>query len=436
MVFGSLIGLVQTLGIFSLLSTPWPSDFRHFLAAMSIFAADFDAFTIGCAFGDFSPVVHFASTCFFFPYVILALCIFYPVSRLFAKRFVWTPENTKNVMGAWCQIAFTSMCGVGSSAFVLVEHPMGSSSVVRYTELLTSSSEYVGVAILGSSVLALALTFFCICMYALVRAPKKAAEGDTRFLQSCRFLLVRFRVDVWWWGLHMMARSLLISLCPTIATGEPRFQMIMICIIISASVLATSRFRPWRAPSLNGVDISICFVLMMLVLTATAFVDKATGSWADFYSTLLYVLTAVAFCIMLFMVFLSATAVFRRGPIGTIYDVAPCQTFPDPARLAMSISQLSEEAALRPVEKITEALQEMQVYDLWLLSKSLSIMLETGILSQEKPRNWRQMSVRTSSFTKEIVKERKENPVAEEPDSGNTNLGKETGEPDPEESTI
>jgi hypothetical protein len=175
---------------------------------------------------------------------------------------------------------------------------------------------------------------------------------------------------------------------------------------------------------------------MMLVLTATAFVDKATGSWADFYSTLLYVLTAVAFCIMLFMVFLSATAVFRRGPIGTIYDVAPCQTFPDPARLAMSISQLSEEAALRPVEKITEALQEMQVYDLWLLSKSLSIMLETGILSQEKPRNWRQMSVRTSSFTKEIVKERKENPVAEEPDSGNTNLGKETGEPEPEETSI
>jgi len=175
----------------------------------------------------------------------------------------------------------------------------------------------------------------------------------------------------------------------------------------------------------------------MLVLTATAFVDKATGSWADFYSALLYVLTAVAFCIMLFMVCLSASAVFRRGPIGTIYDVAPCQTFPDPARLARSISQLSEEAALRPLEKITEALREMQVYDLWLLSKSLSILLETGILAQEqKPLNWRQMSVRTSSFTKETAKEREENPVAEEPDSGNTNLDKETGEPDPEECNI
>jgi len=397
LIFGALLSLVQTLGIFALLSTPWPDGFRELLEAMSIFTADFDILNIGCAFGDASHVLHYAVSMLWFPFCIITLLIFSVVSKVFPQKYKWTKYNTLNVIGAFCQVCFTSMCGVGNSAFIVYEHPMGDWSVMRYPDILTSSGTYAGVVVVGVLMLILAMTYYVVCATVLVMAPAKAAAANSQFLQACRFLLIRFRVDVWYWGLINMARALLISLCPIIGTGEPRFQMLLIALILSISMLLIARYRPWRAPSLNLVDISVCFVLMLLVLTATAFIGEATGGWLDFYEALLWIETMFAFFLLAVMAGLTIQALVKNGAFGTIQDIVTCQKVPDSHALAKSIAGMSAEAAIRTEPQIAAALAEMQVFDMWALANALSIMQESSILKADKHATRRQMSVRLSN---------------------------------------
>jgi len=413
MVSGNIFSLLQTLGIFSLLSTPWPNGFREFLDAMTLFTADFDTLSIGCAFGDTSTVFHYVVSFAFFPLMVVVLLLGSIISKALPEKYKWTGPNTINVVGAFLQACFLSICGAGTAAFTLYEHPMGDWGVRRYPDIVTSDGKYSGIAIFGSLMCFMALTFFIVSIFLVVKAPSKAATADATFLQACRFLLIRFRVDVWHWGLHLMVRAMLLSLCPVFGVGDPRFQMLLICVVFSISMLLTARHRPWRAPSLNLVDIAICLVLMMLVLTATAFVGTATGNWVDVYKAFLWLETIAAFCILAVMVGLTALSVVRNGPFGTIHDVMcqQCQKTPNPTALAGAISRMSTEAQIRTEAEIAQALSQMQVADLWAIMNAMTIMKETSILKDDKTAGRRQMSVRVSPAAEPKVESEKPNDV-------------------------
>lgn len=82
---------------------------------------------------------------------------------------------------------------------------------------------------------------------------KNGLKHPTR-LAAIRFLIFRFRPNVWWFGLILLARGPLLSLPGVIATNMPSLRLTLMLGILLASGGLQLWFLPWKAPILNLVD--------------------------------------------------------------------------------------------------------------------------------------------------------------------------------------
>jgi hypothetical protein len=55
------------------------------------------------------------------------------------------------------------------------------------------------------------LSFFVFCFMKVWALPVKMREGDTEFLSANTFLFRFFRAEVYWYGLALMLRSLMLA---------------------------------------------------------------------------------------------------------------------------------------------------------------------------------------------------------------------------------
>merc|ERR1719478_1072790 len=128
-----------------------------------------------------------------------------------------------------------------------------------------------------------------MCVVLSWYAPKLITAGAKNFIVASRFLFLRFRPDVWWWGSVILLRNLFLALSPIISPDHPRVQLLIIISILLFATLLQARFWPWRAALLNSLDASTCFILSLLLLTSTAFLEKETGD-DDSWQTILFIL--------------------------------------------------------------------------------------------------------------------------------------------------
>ena len=73
-------------------------------------------------------------------------------------------------------------------------------------------------------------------------------------LAAIRFLIFRFRPNVWWFGLVLLARGPLLSLPGVVATNMPSLRLTLMLGILLVSGGLQLWFLPWKAPILNLVD--------------------------------------------------------------------------------------------------------------------------------------------------------------------------------------
>ena len=75
-------------------------------------------------------------------------------------------------------------------------------------------------------------------------------------LAAIRFLIFRFRPNVWWFGLVLLARGPLLALPGVLATNMPSLRLTLMLGILLASGGLQLWYLPWKAPILNLVDAS------------------------------------------------------------------------------------------------------------------------------------------------------------------------------------
>ena len=75
------------------------------------------------------------------------------------------------------------------------------------------------------------LGFLALCTYAVVVAPNWSSTGQHAKVRSFRFLLFRFRLDSWWFGVLLLARGPLMSLPIALATDYPPVQVMSIILV-------------------------------------------------------------------------------------------------------------------------------------------------------------------------------------------------------------
>ena len=122
----------------------------------------------------------------------------------------------------------------------------------------------------GVCVVILSVSFFAFACYAAYQAPKWSGKprrlkkdglqvligGTVGRLAAIRFLIFRFRPNVWWFGLVLLARGPLLSLPGVLATNMPSLRLTLMLGILLASGGLQLWYLPWKAPILNLVDVS------------------------------------------------------------------------------------------------------------------------------------------------------------------------------------
>ena len=66
------------------------------------------------------------------------------------------------------------------------------------------------------------------------QVPSWSAQRKDHRVAAVRFLIFRFRLDAWWFGVPLLLRGPLISLPVVLATDHPSIQVVSIAMILTS----------------------------------------------------------------------------------------------------------------------------------------------------------------------------------------------------------
>jgi hypothetical protein len=106
-----------------------------------------------------------------------------------------------------------------------------------------------------------------ICV-ATFTAPEKNA--DTKFVNRTRFLLARWRPDLYYYGCVVITRNLIIALAGVFFRGQREQMVFVLCVIICYFTI-TGICQPWRVMRVNWYDISTGVMLALVGVFSIVF---------------------------------------------------------------------------------------------------------------------------------------------------------------------
>jgi hypothetical protein len=175
------------------------------------------------------------------------------------------------------QAFFITFAFLSLQLFMCYEHPNGKTSLRFSPEIECQSaaweSELAEAILMLIPVCGLAVAGL---IFATAVAPKFFQNKG--FQRRWKFLLIKWRPDVWWWGPVILVRSLLLCLTHTFSQEGER-QLFWISAILIVYAAATAVFRPWRYWSANVMDLEISGTLIVFIALGTNFV--ARSGWLD-----------------------------------------------------------------------------------------------------------------------------------------------------------
>ena len=71
------------------------------------------------------------------------------------------------------------------------------------------------------------------------KVPRWSAKRQDHFVACARFLVFRFRLDSWWFGVPLLVQGPLINLPVVMATDFPPIQVVVIAMVL------TTGMAPW-----------------------------------------------------------------------------------------------------------------------------------------------------------------------------------------------
>jgi len=162
---------------------------------------------------------------------------------------------------------FIGITGQCISLFQCYPHPLPNKarSLRAYSSVLCDSDEWLnmlGVGIAGFMVFCVgSLAIFC---WVLVVAPSRF--HSTVFQRRWKFLLIKFQPSIWWWGLVILFKGLLLNFT-TVLFDSGILQIWWLVLLVVVYQCGALSLVPWRSFSANLLDISMhCFLLFAIGL--------------------------------------------------------------------------------------------------------------------------------------------------------------------------
>lgn len=184
---------------------------------------------------------------------------------------------TKNTAGHFIQVGFSTMSALALQPLMCYTHPNGLQSLLKHPGVLCGSGEHSMMLLAGILLLTCGvISFLAMCSWAVCKLPRWSTSNFDA-VKSVAFLFARFRMDRWWFGVPLLLRGPLLSLCVVAATDFPPAQTTGGIFIIAAFLLLQVMAWPWKLPLLNILDTWVSVILLMLI----SITPKAESSAAE-----------------------------------------------------------------------------------------------------------------------------------------------------------
>eukprot|EP00434_Breviolum_minutum_P002789 symbB.v1.2.002451.t1/scaffold99.1/size346285/7 len=372
---GMMINMLQTLGIIGGMTVDWPVTLGNILGVLQIFAFDIDGLGFACISGS-NAVIRYVTTVVFFPCGLVWLCSCGFISRL-TSNWRWDRVKLNSTMGQFLQVGFSTMSSTALVPLICYSHPNGQQSNLKNPNIFCGSEDHTLMVIFGVLLLVFGVCgFLSVCAWLAYRCPHYSNTGRYDLVQSSKFLLGRFRLDVWWYGVPLLVRGPLLALTVVIAPDTPALQ-VLFCQIILLSYMSLQLYHwPWKAPILNVVDFLSCFLITFLVVVTGFYIPAVTGDLESTFATLSTIVLGLLFAVVGLMVALAVLALFYRAAIGSQKELAIMTAGKTPPPSAVSDDLFDSLQRLNPSTKedIHEQLEILDVYDLKCLIAALTVL--------------------------------------------------------------
>jgi len=156
--------------------------------------------------------------------------------------------------------------------FECTENPAAEPTLAKYKDVVCWSDEHnAAMPAMAIGLVLYVVGFYLTFLYSAWIAPSKWM--DVEFRQMWKFMLTRWRPDVWFWGCVVMTRNLLVAFAGVISS-EPRVQLVYVVCVVVIVFSATAFQQPWRAPMLNYYDVASSIVLVFIGIFGLIFVSS------------------------------------------------------------------------------------------------------------------------------------------------------------------
>jgi uncharacterized membrane protein len=281
--FGIMALFMQMLGMMTGFNVSWPFKFDVLFGIANIFLLDLESLGIGCIVGnDFVPQYYVSLLLPVFIMVIMVIVV--PVSSVTpavsGRGTKVSVDAGLNFLGMVYSALYISLVKIVTSYFECVPNHDAADTLMKYKQVECYSSEHnVGIPMMALGMIFYVVGFFCLCLYLNVIAPTKFK--DARFRNQCKFLVNRWRVDVWYWGTVYMVRNLCLALVAVVSSTAID-QFIIMGVVMVAFLTLSSAYMPWKDERLAQFDNAVSLVIAFAICCGIGFMHLLTVK--EFYS--------------------------------------------------------------------------------------------------------------------------------------------------------
>lgn len=356
-----MVSFFQNLGVMNSVRMDWPPFLSNLMAWASVFL-DLEGYGAACIAGTEAWQYGLQISLVYF--VALMLPAAWVLSNIFLKNcgLAWNPLKTISVLGTILQLGFTTLAALSRVPFVCYRHPTGQYSMAKHSNVLCGESPHMEG--LGISLMVVLMLFLSACFYAAAKAPGWSAK-----LPAIRFLIFRFRPQVWWFGLVLLVRGGVLPLCGVVTPDMPRFSLAMMGSILLTYLGVQTWLQPWKAPILNLVDSLSTGIFVLLLLVCLGLQDGGGGVEKETFGICATFLSLSILGILLLMLCICVWSLFQRQAIGShsdlVLNLGKSSTSEKVFGKFIEISHLlSEGAAGGQEHEWVRSLDNLNVYDL------------------------------------------------------------------------
>mmetsp|Transcript_115386 Transcript_115386/g.337379 ORF Transcript_115386/g.337379 Transcript_115386/m.337379 type:complete len:1110 (+) Transcript_115386:55-3384(+) len=205
-------------------------------------------------------------------------------SQLVGCRYPSLKMQLNRTMEGFLSILLVFFAAITGSAFTVFKcgiNPNGTYSMLMDRGITCYEGDWNGMAVVGAwAVLVWCLGLGALFARAVWRAPKYLHDDTVQ--RWWRFLFIRYRPDVHWWGLVFVCKNFLLNLGSTLiisAIGQIYWIIASLLLYTYLSVF----FRPWRHLLNCSYDVwvNLCLLFTCLVVIWSSVEPSLDADWGD-----------------------------------------------------------------------------------------------------------------------------------------------------------